>query len=224
MVRLDYQELVFADIPGLVEGAHMGIGLGHDFLRHVQRTRLLVHVIDPTRDNPIADFHQINTELMLFDERLKDRPQIIAVNKMDLPDAQVGWELWEAEFNALGHPILTISAATQKNTRQLLGKVFELYSQLPAPAPVVTVEEAPIYQLEEDEHFEIEKLSTDVYQVHGKRIERIVSMTYFGYDDAARRFQDILEVMGISQALTDAGVQVGDTVIIGETTLEWGEG
>jgi GTP-binding protein len=227
IVRLGYRDMVMADIPGLVEGAHQGIGLGHDFLRHIQRTRILIHLIDGAAENPLADYHQINTELTLFDEQLRNRPTLVVINKMDLPEAQVAWPHIRDQFGKLGIEPMNISAATQQGTQELVNRVFAMLDELMAQEPIVseeTITEMPVYELGEDQMaFTIEKVDQGVFQVRGKRIERAALMTYWDYDDAVNRFQRILKAMGITEALETAGVQVGDTVYIGDTELEWGE-
>jgi len=222
VVTLDDRELVFADIPGLIEGAHMGAGLGHGFLRHIQRTRVLVHLLDGAADDPLADFHQINTELALFDEQLPAKPQIVALNKLDLPQAQARWPEIRAALHDLGYEPLAISAATHENLRPLLARVVQELDALPEAPPEVA--ELPVYQLGEDPlAFEVEKVGEGAYRVTGQRIERAVAMTYWDYDQAVTRFQRILETMGVAQALRAAGVQPGDTVFIGDQELEWSD-
>lgn len=223
MVIYDYNELVFADIPGLIEGAHMGIGLGHSFLRHVQRTRLLVHVLDGMSEDPVADFNQINAELALFDERLGDRPQIVVFNKMDLPEAQEYFPLVKEALKERGVEVLPISAATHMNIKLLTQKAFELSVDLPdiiletvVGEPITDEsDDAPIFTLSKDEYGH--------YIVRGERIERAAAMTYWDYEEAVLRFQKILETLGISEALKEAGVEPGDTVFIGEHELEWAD-
>jgi GTP-binding protein len=223
VVVLDDRDLVFADIPGLIEGAHSGAGLGHDFLRHVQRTRVLVHLLDGAAENPIADFHQINTELALFDDKLGEKPQIIVFNKMDLPEAQEHWPEIRQQLEALDYETLAISALTHQGVREVVSRAVLMLDALgeeeePEPA------ELPVYQLGEDPlAYTVERLSDDEFRVSGKRIERAVAMTYWDYDQAVTRFQRILESIGITAALENAGVKVGDTVYIGEYELEWGE-
>lgn len=223
VVTMEYRDMVVADIPGLIEGASQGAGLGHAFLRHIQRTRMLVHLVDGTAENPIADFNQINAELAIFDERLKERPQIVAVNKMDLPDAQEKWSELEQKFTALGYQVMQMSAATQLNTRQLVQQLFQKLDELPAREEILQSDEIPTYELNEDVVFNVEKVEEGVYRVTGKQIERAVAMTYWELDEAVARFQRILETLGISAALEKAGIQEGDTVMIGEAELEWGE-
>ncbi len=223
VVVLDDRDLVFADIPGLIEGAHSGAGLGHDFLRHIQRTRVLVHLLDGAAENPIADFHQINTELALFDDKLGEKPQIVVFNKMDLPQAQERWPEIRQQLEALDYETLAISAATHQDVREVVNRAVQMLDALGEEAEP-EVDELPVYQLGEDPlAFTVERLSPEEFRVSGKRIERAVAMTYWDYDQAVTRFQRILETMGITSALENAGVKPGDTVYIGEYELEWGE-
>jgi len=222
VVVLNDRDLVVADIPGLVEGAHAGTGLGHDFLRHIQRTRVLIHLLDGSAEDPVADFHQINTELALFDDALADKPQVVAVNKLDLPQAQEYWPLIQAEMKKLGYDAMAISALTHDNVRAVLNRAVQLLDELPEEEP--EAEELPVYQLEEDPlAFSITREPDGSFRVAGKRIERAVAMTYWDYDQAVTRFQRILESMGVSDALLEAGVRSGDTVHIGDMELEWGD-
>ncbi|MBT4001751.1 MAG: GTPase ObgE, partial [Chloroflexi bacterium] len=118
----EYNTLVLADIPGLIEGAHEGVGLGHDFLRHIQRTRVLIHLLDGTAEDPIADFFQINSELSLFDEHLGKKLQVVAVNKADIPDVVERWPILEADLKKHGYEPYIISAVAGTNVRELLYK------------------------------------------------------------------------------------------------------
>lgn len=214
-------ELVFADIPGLIEGAHAGVGLGHSFLRHVQRTRILVHMLDGAGEDPFGDFVQINSELALFDANMANKPQLVVLNKMDLPQAQERWPEIEERISGLGYPIMAISAVTHQGVRDLLNRVTQMYIDLPEET---TVEEVPVFRPEEEEQpFRIFKVEEGVYRVTGERIERAVAMTYWEYEEAVLRFQRILRAIGITEALEQAGVEEGDTVIIGDMELEWAE-
>lgn len=223
VVTYDDRDLVFADIPGLIEGAHMGVGLGHAFLRHVQRCRVLIHVLDGISSDPLADFNQINTELALYDENLAKKTQIVVFNKIDLPDAQAMLALLEDQIKERGIDLIPISAATRQNIDTVIQRAFYEVAQLPpledAPAEMLRTygldEEAPIFTLE--------KTEDNVYVVRGERIERAAAMTYWDYDQAVLRFQKILEILGITAALEAAGVQPGDTVYIGEHELEWSD-
>lgn len=222
VVVLEDRDLVFADIPGLIEGAHSGAGLGHDFLRHIQRTRVLVHLLDGAASDPIADFHQINTELALFDDALASKPQIVVLNKLDLPQAQALWPAVRDELTRLGYEAMAISAATGQNVRAVVYRAAQVLDTLPAELPEVA--EPSVFQLEDDPlAFTVTMLGEGQFRVSGKRIERAVAMTYWDYDQAVARFQRILETMGITAALEQAGVKPGDTVYIGDMELEWSE-
>lgn len=222
VVLYDDRDLVVADIPGLVEGAHLGVGLGHAFLRHVQRTRVLIHLLNGANDDPLADYNQINMELSLYDESLRGKPQIVVFNKMDLPEAQAHWEKIEADLKSRGIQAMAVSAATQQNIRDLVQRVFQVIAALPEEEPEQA--EMQIYELPENEFaFTISRGDDGSFRVSGKRIERAAAMTYWDYDEAVLRFQNILETLGISAALEKAGVQVGDSVFIGDFELEWSE-
>lgn len=210
--------LVLADIPGLIEGAHMGVGLGHDFLRHIQRTRVLIHLLDGMASDPILDFAQINTELSLFDPDLARKPQIVALNKIDLPDVQERWPGIAAELKKRGYDLLAVSAATGTNLRTLLYRASQVLEQSPAQP---SSDEVPVYRVESDPRaFTIEK-TPDGWRVNGQAIERAAEMTYWEFDQSVRRFQRILKSLGVEDALRKAGVEPGDSVLIGENELEW---
>ncbi len=222
-VIYDNKDLIFADIPGLIEGAHLGVGLGHAFLRHVQRTDIIVHILDGTADDPLADYSQIRSELALFDEKLAERPEILVVNKMDLPEAREYWELLKEDLSTMGiaEP-MAISAATQENVTRLIQRVFERSANLPRRDEAAIVE-APIYELDEESlPFEL-LVEGGVYYVKGDRIERAAAMTYWDYDEAVLRFHKTLEALGVVDALSSAGVRAGDTVFIGDFELEWSD-
>ena len=217
-------EIVIADIPGLIEGAHMGVGLGHAFLRHVQRTRMLVHLLDGASHDPLADFNQINVELALFDERLAEKPRIVVFNKLDLPQARERWPSLAAELSALGVGAMAISAMTREGLPAFVGEVQRVHASLPETPPLPV--DAVVFDQawpEFDPGFELRRGVDGSYMVSGDRIERAAAMTYWDHDEAVMRFQHILGALGISEALEAAGVQPGDTVYIGEHELEWSE-
>lgn len=224
-VTLGDADLVFADIPGLIEGAHMGVGLGHSFLRHVQRTRLLIHLLNGESDDPIADYNQINVELALYDENLGRKPQIVVLNKIDLPHVQARWAQIEAELRERGVEPMAISAAAHQGVDALVKRVFAEVAALPETAAAVP-DAMPVYDLPADAEevpFTIEKIDDGQYRVLGKRIERAADMTYWDYDEAILRFQRILDTLGVTEALRQAGVEEGDTVYIGSHELEWSD-
>ena len=219
----DYDTLVFADIPGLIEGASAGVGLGHDFLRHVERTRVLVHLLDGNASDPLEDWAMINQELALYDARLEEKPQLVVLNKMDLPDA-IAWEpLLRERFEEEGVPFHAISAVTGEGVDEMLRHVRRMLEDAPEPTIHAEEEMAVIRPEPDEESFSIYWVQDGVWRVRGQKIERIASQTYFEFDATAMRFQRILDRMGISEALREAGVQEGDTVIIGQEILEWAE-
>jgi len=214
--------LVLADIPGLIEGAHQGVGLGHDFLRHIQRTRVLIHLLDGIADDPILDYAQINSELALFDPHLAEKPQVVALNKVDLPEVQARWPAIEAELKRRDAGKYTrpmaVSALAGTNLHQLLYQAAQLLPQAPLPQPEEAV---AVYRVESDPRaFQVKKMDKG-WQVVGEAIERAAAMTYWEYDQSVRRFQRILETLGVEEALRESGVREGDTVMIGEYELEW---
>jgi GTP-binding protein len=202
-------EFVLADIPGLIEGASEGKGLGHEFLRHVERTRVLIHLLDGLSDDPLADLAAINHELEAFGHDLAQKPQLIALNKLDEPQVRERWPKIEAVLKAQGHKPMAISALAREGTRELLYRAARML---------------PVFRPEEDESaFTIEREAEDEWRVHGIRIERIAAMTVWNLDEAVLRFQRTLEHMGVTEALEEAGVEPGDTVHIGESELVWEE-
>jgi GTP-binding protein len=213
--------VVLADIPGLIEGASKGVGLGHDFLRHIQRTRVLIHLLDGLSEDPLADFSQTNTELSLFDENLAKKPQIVAVNKMDQPEAQERFVKLKKEMKKRGVELLSISALARTEVRSLLLAAYQNLSETPsmeemAPAAM------PVYRPQEDPNqFTITREDGRQWRVSGPAIERAAAMTYWEHSGSVRRFQRIIETLGIEKALREAGVQDGDTVFISEFELEW---
>lgn len=212
--------VVLADIPGLIEGASHGAGLGHDFLRHVQRTRVLIHLLDGLSDDPVADYSQINTELSLFDPNLGKKPQLVALNKIDQPEVQARLADIQKKFKKLKVEFMTISALTRTNTRDLLIKACQKLAETP---PMEEFEAPmPVYKPKEDpREFVVTREGAHEWRVSGSAIERAAKMTYWEHDGSLRRFQKIMETLGVEEALRQAGVQEGDTVSIGEFELEW---
>lgn len=210
--------LVLADIPGLVEGAHMGVGLGDAFLRHIQRTRVLIHLLDGMSEDPLADFSQINSELALFDAGLAKKPQIVVLNKMDQPEVQERWPKIRKELKKHGYEPFAISALARTDVNPVLWKAVELLQTAPEPT---VVGELPVYRPEEDPRtFTVEKTDSG-YVVRGRAIERAAAMTYWEHDGSVRRFQRLMETLGVEEALRKAGVEEGDTVTIAGFELDW---
>jgi GTP-binding protein len=212
-------DFVMADLPGLIEGASQGKGLGHEFLRHVERTRLLVHLLDGAASDPLGDLDAINAELAAFGHGLTAKPQLVVFNKMDLPEARERWLLIRDELGRRGHEVLAISGLTREGTHDLLRRVARRLAELPKQPPAT--QELPVIRMEDDERvFEVRR-EGDGWRVRGTRVERLAAMTPFELDEAVHRFHRALEAMGVLDALRKAGVQPGDTVLVGDAELEW---
>jgi GTP-binding protein len=211
-----------ADVPGLIEGASAGAGLGHAFLRHVERTRVLVHLVDGAARDPGWDFDVIREELRLHDPALLEKPLVVAFNKMDLPEAQEAWPAFAAARRAERLACVAISADSGDGLdalRELLADVLPDATGLAAePEPTGVV----IHRLDAaGDGFTMER-EGDAFRVRGRRIELIAVQTNFEVEESAERFQRDLDRLGIDGALRRAGVQPGDTVRIGKVEFEWG--
>ncbi len=219
VVNLDMDHsLVLADIPGLIEGAHLGAGLGDAFLRHIQRTKVLIHMLDGLSEDPIADFSQINSEMALFDPALKQKSQLVIFNKMDVPAAQEKWPAVKQILESKGYQPMAISALIHQDLQPVLWKALELVQKAPEPE---VVEQLPVYRPEEDPNdFRIE-IEEDGFRVIGKAIERAAKMTYWEYEGSLRRFQKLMETLGVEAVLRDMGIEEGQSVFIDDYELEW---
>ena len=220
--ELDERRPTIADVPGLIEGASSGAGLGHAFLRHVERTRILVHVVDGAARDPEWDYDVIREELRAHDPALLEKPMLVAFNKIDLPAAAEGWPAFRRARKAEGTIAVAISAAggdgiAEFRTRiaAILPDAAEL-AEPPEPAGVV------IHRIEEmGDGFSVELDDDGSFRVRGKRIERSAAQTNFDVEESAERFQRELARLGIEAELRRAGIAAGDTVRIGKTELEW---
>lgn len=221
VVGYDGDGFVMADIPGLVEGAHRGVGLGIDFLKHIERTRILLFVIDCTGfegRNPHDDFGQLLYELKMFNPILAERRTIIAANKIDVPEGAEGARELARALEPEGYEVLAISAVTGEGLGPLVARLTELIKSTPRPEgpQIATFQETP----QSLSDFTIE--ATDgVYVVHGRPIERLVSMSTLNSDDALRRLQRALKHAGLEERLIEAGAAEGDAVRIGKTEFEF---
>ena len=214
--------LVLADIPGLIEGAAQGAGLGHDFLRHVQRTRVLIHLLDGLSADPLADFDQINSELALFDPRLAQKPQIVVLNKIDQPEVQERWPKIKKELKKRGYESMAISALARTNVRELLNKAAAVLAE--TPAAEAAAPELPVYRPAEDPRaFTISREADGGFRIKSAAIERAAEMTPWDQPGSVRRFQRLLDRLGVDKLLREAGAEEGDTVYIGEYELEYQE-
>lgn len=221
----DQRSFVMADLPGLIEGAHEGIGLGHQFLRHVERTRVIVHVIDMAgtegRD-PFDDFLKINQELKEYDNKLMERPQIIAANKMDMPGAEENLQKFKEQLED-DFPVYRISALTKEGLRDILFAIADALDAIPKAKPKLEdVEEKVVYRYQKEEDpFEISRDSDGAYVLSGIKIEKLFKMTDFNRDEAVQRFSRQLRGMGVDEALRKRGAKDGDTIRLMDFEFEF---
>jgi GTP-binding protein len=211
-----------ADVPGLIEGASIGAGLGHAFLRHVERTRILVHVIDGASRDPDWDYEVIREELRAHDPALLEKPMLVAFNKVDLPAAAAAWPAFRRARKAEGIDAVAISAAMGEGLTEFQGRIATILpdatelARPPEPAGVV------VHRIEEmGDGFSVELDGDGAFRVRGKRIERVAAQTNFDVEESAERFQRELARLGIDTELRRGGIAAGDTVRIGKTELEW---
>ena len=218
------KSFVLADIPGIIEGASDGVGLGHAFLRHIERTRILIHVVDVSSiegRNPIEDFDIINEELSKYDFALEERPQIIAANKTDIIQDQEAYEEFLKEMKKRGHTVFEISAATQKGVKELMNKTYEELSKLP---PIQIFE--PEMTIDEEEFFEddagfVVRRENETFVVEGPWIEAVGGSVNFSDRESLQYFQRMLLNHGVIDALVEKGIKEGQIVKIGDLEFEF---
>jgi len=218
---------VIADIPGIIENAHEGAGLGHDFLRHIERTRLLIHVVDVSSKDgrdPIDDFNSINDELLQFNAKLAERPQVVVANKCDdATDEEI--EMFVEEVKAQGfEDVFVISAAARTGIKELTDKVTELVSKLPPAVLHDELEsEEKIYRFEKEEQFRIERSDDGAFEITGTWAKVTMESTNFDDPNSMSYFQRSMINAGVIEALKEAGIKEGDTVRIGDLEFDYVE-
>ena len=227
VVRTDYEKsFVMADIPGLIEGAADGVGLGHDFLRHVERTKLTLHLVDAAGSegrDPVEDYHKINAELKRYSEKIAGRTQILVANKMDLPGSEEQLPRLKELAEREGIKLFPISAVTHEGVDALISYVGEwLDNYVEEPE---TEDEVKVYHTEEEDPDQVTITRNDAgdFVVSGKALEKLVAMTNFGNDEATRRFQYIWRLKNIDERLREMGIKEGMTVHIGDMEFEYQE-
>jgi GTP-binding protein len=223
IVKQGEYSFVLADIPGLVEGASEGVGLGHAFLRHVERTRMLLHVVDISGSeyrDPLEDFDAIMKELEAYGD-LKNRPMIVVANKMDLPDAEENLERLREKLKGTGIQIFPVSAATNPNFKELMYATIEMLNTCPAAEPF---SEEELYDLSDfdSEPYVIER-ENDIYFVSGRAMDQLVNSVNFDNEESLNYFHRSLRRMGVIDALREKGAQEGDTVVVGDMEFDFVE-
>ncbi|MFT9849881.1 GTPase ObgE [Aneurinibacillus sp. REN35] len=220
------RSFVMADLPGLIEGAHEGVGLGHQFLRHVERTRVILHVVDMSGSegrDPYDDYVQINEELKLYNKKLEDRPQVVAANKMDIPGAEENLAAFRKKVGE-DIPVFPISAATKDGVRELLYKVADMLDAIPTTALVEDVAEEEttvLYKAEREEDEFTVRRENEMFVVEGEKLEKLVKMTNLNSHDSIQRFARMMRNMGVDAALRKKGAENGDIVRIGKFEFEF---
>ncbi len=222
----DHRRMVIADMPGLIEGAHQGVGLGHKFLRHVERTHVLIHMLDIAalegRD-PLEDFAAINNELRLYDEWLGGLVQIVAMNKIDLPSGREYVDMYADELRKQGYEAVAISAATGEGCTELLGKVWGMLEEVGAFLALDQDREPTTFIMPEKPEIElrVSRAAEGVFVVRGAIVERIVERTDYETPAGAEWLHEQLSGAGIIEQLEEAGAQEGDTVFLGKLETEY---
>lgn len=223
--------MVVADLPGLMEGAHQGIGLGHEFLRHTERCSVLVQVVDGTCPQAVEEYEAIRLELQLFNPELAEKPFVLAYNKMDTQEAADQWPLFQEALKEKGVHAFCMSAATQQGTMPVVYAAFDLLQSqktasleeeeiLEEPSQIGDVvkkmRDAPIEEFEImcDKH-------TRTWEVKGAGLDRFTQMTNWEYFESVRRFQHVLVASGVNRSLREQGVKEDDTVIVGQMEFQW---
>lgn len=224
VVEVGDESFVLADIPGLIEGAHLGVGLGHDFLCHLERTRLIIHLIDgASLERSIEEeYANINLELALYNDILKEKKQIIAINKVDLPEAAERADAFIEKMRKEGYEeeIFKISAATRQGLDPLMYRALTLLKEI--PQPVLAEGHHKVTQLKEEAPLTLEIID-GVYEVRGDELYKIYRMAYLNSDEGVMRFHRALTRLGVEDLLKKAGIQPGDTVRIYETEFDYVE-
>jgi len=219
VVEVGQQAFVLAEIPGLVEDAHLGRGLGHDFLRHSMRTKMLIHLIDGSAVSPLEDMIRVNTELSLFDSALGQKPQMVVVNKIDLPQVRTRLTEIGGAFGDAGTKVIFISAATGEGVSELMAETMKMLNQITAEKEAGKKVPRKVFHPQPKVGGASVHKEGDIFVVVAPGLERIVARTGVTSPEVRRQLKKQLARMGVSQALERAGIKAGDRVRCG--TLEW---
>jgi GTP-binding protein len=218
VVDAGFESFVLADIPGLIADAHRGAGLGLEFLRHIERTRVLVHLLDGTRPDPLSDMEVVNRELLEYSAALAERPQLVVVNKVDLVEAEARVGEMEEAFVRRGIVPLFVSAAERRRTDELARRMMEALSTERREAPP---EEAPVVKPRVlGRRFDVRQVE-DGFRVEGERVVTFAEMMPVELEEGRQELRWRLDRWGVSAALRRAGAQAGDRICLGKVEMEW---
>jgi GTP-binding protein len=218
VVDMGLNAFVMADLPGLIEGAHEGVGLGHQFLRHVERTRVLVHVLDVSAEDPLADYETVRREIELYDPRLAERPEIVALNKVDLPSARERAAGLKSSFE--GRNVIMLSGATTEGTRELTQALLRLLQETVPEREGMPQSELPVLRPRGRDRLEVEQKG-GVFVIRGEKAEQDALKLGESGSEALDELQDRLRRQGLEKVLRRAGARPGDRLRVGAVDLEW---
>jgi GTP-binding protein len=217
VVDVGHNSFVLAEIPGLIEGAHRGLGLGHDFLRHAERTRVLIHLLDGSSANPRADMDQINKELAMFNPVLASKRQLVAVNKIDLPQVLERIPELRKELGN-GEAPLFISAATTEGVSQLMTRACEILDSIAAPQPVEAI---TVFRPQPRKERVTVSMEGEIFVVTSVRAEKLIARMDVQNPEARAYIRNQFTRIGVAKALKNAGVKLGDMVRFGKVEMKW---
>ena len=219
----DIDSFVIADIPGLIEGAHEGTGLGHEFLKHVERTKLLIHLVDISASeyrDPVEDFRIINEELRKYNQQLSERPQIVAANKMDVTGAEENLKRFREAIEPLGYKVFPISAASNQGVKELMYAAAQMLKTIPDSILTSESDTEVVYTAEEEKPFEVRR-ENNTFIVEGKWIRKLVASTNFGNYESLQYFQRAIKKKGVVDELERLGIKEGDTVKVHDWEFDY---
>lgn len=225
VLAVDDAKVVIADLPGLIEGAHEGKGLGLQFLRHVERTRILLHVIDLSQNNPVENFHALISEFNEYSHDLASRPCIVIGNKIDVSGTEENFRLLRQEVESKSLQFMAVSALTGENIPELIKAIAELVRKTPAVEKII--DENEIIELPRKkskssrEPVKVLRLSNGTFRIEHENFERSVSRINFEHEDALQKFSRLLKALSVEEALEAAGAREGDKVFIGDVEFDF---
>ncbi len=223
---LSYRPVVLAEIPGLIEGASRGLGLGHNFLQHAERTKVFIHLIDGSSESPLDDLKQVDEELALYKQELADKPQLVAVNKIDLPEVKERMTKLKRQLARRGDQLFFISAAAGEGIAELIKEAVKVVDQVEEAERVKIEAEAPdevVFRPRPDSRRVEVSREDGAFRVSSPKVERLVVMADLGNVEARMYLRQQFSRLGVTKALTKAGIQPGDKVRFGNVEMEWEE-